>query len=215
MHTEHDESASSSHDSGQHGHTEHAHGGHGHAGHVASGNGGNLGALIITMIAALLSITEISGKGAQTEALVANVDTADLWAFYQSKSIRQTVLKTNADTLEDILPMFPPDSAARLQKRIGDWREAIQHFESDEKSGEGKKELMDRAREMQAERERCLSKYRAMEMASAAYELAIVFCSVSLMLKRPLLLRAGIGIGLLGLAMTLIGWIHPALLPPM
>ncbi len=45
-------------------------------------------ALIIAVLALCLSISETLGKGAQTEALSANVEASNLWGFYQAKTLR-------------------------------------------------------------------------------------------------------------------------------
>ena len=53
-------------------------------------------ALLISVLALFLALSEVLGKSAQTEALTANVQANDLWAFYQAKTIRMTVLRTAA-----------------------------------------------------------------------------------------------------------------------
>ena len=54
-------------------------------------------ALLIAMLALFLSFSETLGKSAQTEAIDANVKSADTWAFFQAKDIRRTTLVTAAD----------------------------------------------------------------------------------------------------------------------
>src|SRR5947209_19528095 len=66
-----------------------------HAEHAAGAN--KKIALLIAVIALFLAFSETLGKGAQTEALGKNVDAANLWAFFQAKSIRRTVVQTTSD----------------------------------------------------------------------------------------------------------------------
>ena len=54
-------------------------------------------ALLIAVIALCLALSETLGKGAQTESITKNVESANLWAFFQAKSIRHTVVQTAAD----------------------------------------------------------------------------------------------------------------------
>ena len=69
--------------------------GHDH-GHVA--HGGNKGvALLISVLALVLAFSETLGKAAQTNALALNIEASNLWAFFQAKTIRQTVLRTAAE----------------------------------------------------------------------------------------------------------------------
>ncbi len=44
------------------------------------------------MLALFLALSETLGKSAQTTAITLNVTSNDLWAFFQAKTIRQTVL---------------------------------------------------------------------------------------------------------------------------
>ena len=53
-------------------------------------------ALLIAIIALFLALSETLGKGAQTESITKNVESSDLWAFYQAKTIRRTVVQTAA-----------------------------------------------------------------------------------------------------------------------
>ena len=71
-------------------------GGHGHADH-----GGNKGvALLISVLALVLALSETLGKSTQTTALGYNIEASNLWAFFQAKTIRQTTLRTAAEQLD-------------------------------------------------------------------------------------------------------------------
>jgi hypothetical protein len=62
--------------------------GHAHVEH----HGGNKGvALLIAVLALVLAFSETLGKSAQTAALAANIEASNLWAFFQAKTIRQSV----------------------------------------------------------------------------------------------------------------------------
>jgi Domain of unknown function (DUF4337) len=53
-----------------------------------SGGSAKRVALVIATLAALLAIVEVSGGNAEQHAQKSNVDSANLWAFYQAKTIR-------------------------------------------------------------------------------------------------------------------------------
>ncbi|MBN9012603.1 MAG: DUF4337 family protein, partial [Rhizobiales bacterium] len=62
-----------------------------HAEHAEHASGSNKKiALLIAVIALCLALSETLGKGAQTESISENVAAANLWAFFQAKSIRLT-----------------------------------------------------------------------------------------------------------------------------
>ena len=54
-------------------------------------------ALLIAVIALCLALSETLGKGAQTESISKNVEASNLWAFFQAKTIRRTVVQTAAE----------------------------------------------------------------------------------------------------------------------
>jgi len=56
-------------------------------------------ALVIAILALFLSFSETAGKGAQTEAISKNVESSDLWAFFQAKNIRITQVTTAAEEM--------------------------------------------------------------------------------------------------------------------
>ena len=69
-----------------------------HAEHAAHSN--KKIALLISVIALFLAFSETLGKSAQTGAITDNVASNDLWAFFQAKTIRMTVLRTAAENLQ-------------------------------------------------------------------------------------------------------------------
>lgn len=193
-------------------HIPHAHHGH-HGGHGGHG-GDNRVALLVTVIAALLAVTEISGKGAQTEALVANVQSNDQWSYYNAKDVRKTVVSTAGDMLEDLKVGTPPEVVTKLEARIVALRAEAAKYEDDPKpDGHGKKQIRAEAERFERERKAELNKYEIFEYASAAYELGIVLCSISMMLKARFLVGIGGALGVLGLALSLCGWFAPELIP--
>ena len=195
-------------------HAEHAaHGGHG--GHGEGSNRTNKRiALLIAVLALFLAIAETLGKSAQTEALSDNVEASNLWAFFQAKTIRQTAVRT---AIEQVELMRPPatDPAANeaVNKRLQAWRETVARWESepgrDGKPGEGRKELSARAAEAEKKRDTALARYHQYEVASAAFQIAIVLASAAVITGAMLLAWVSIGLGVVGLAFTAIGLVAP------
>src|ERR1700730_10990664 len=166
--------------------------------------------LLIAGFAALLAITEAAGKGAQTEALNANIQASDLWAFFQAKTIRSTTLKTavEAETLK--LGSASAEERVAAQNQIDAWNATIARYESDPSTGEGRKELTDRATQAEHQRDQSLSSYHLFEYGSAAFQLAIVLASAALVSGLSALMWVAIGLGGVGLLVDLLGWLAPA-----
>jgi len=89
-----------------------------HAEHAEHASGSNKKiASLIAVIALFLALSETLGKGAQTEAISKNVEASNLWAFFQAKSIRRTVVQATAEHAKLGLGPIGDDAAkAALQK---------------------------------------------------------------------------------------------------
>ena len=70
--------------------------GHGHVDHI----GDKRIALLIAVLALFLAVVETGAKSAQTEAITRNVEAANLWSFFQARTIRQTTVRTAAEEAE-------------------------------------------------------------------------------------------------------------------
>ena len=85
-----------------------------------------------------LALSETLGKGAQTEAISKNVEASNLWAFFQAKSIRRTVVQATAEHAKLSLGTVGDDAAkAALQKQIDDWNKTAARYRSEPETGEG------------------------------------------------------------------------------
>src|SRR5574342_216001 len=73
--------------------------GHG-GGHIDITSRNKKVALLIAVIALFLAFSETLGKSAQTNAIGYNVEAANLWAFFQAKNIRRTVVITAAEEMK-------------------------------------------------------------------------------------------------------------------
>ena len=119
-----------------------------HAEHAEHASGSNKKiALLIAVIALFLALSETLGKGAQTEAISKNVEASNLWAFFQAKSIRRTVVQATAEHARLSMGTVGDDAAkAALQKQIDDWNKTAARYRSEPETGEGSEQLAARAK---------------------------------------------------------------------
>jgi hypothetical protein len=189
-----------------HEHMEHAE----HAQH-ASGENKKI-AMLIAVLALFLSFSETLGKSAQTEAMDANVKSADTWAFSQAKDIRRTTLLAAADETTLLSTgVTDPAAKAAVDKQVDAWRKTAARYESDPATREGLKELRERAKEQEDDRDLALDKYHSYELASAAFQVGIVLASATLITGIIQLAWFSGALGIIGLAMLLIGLFAPGL----
>ena len=182
-----------------------------HAEHAEHASGSNKKiALLIAVIALFLAFSETLGKGAQTEALGKNVEASNLWAFFQAKSIRRTVVQATSEQARLSLGMMGDDAAkAALQKQIEDWTKTAARYRSEPETGEGSEELAKRAKHAEHERDLALAKYHHYEVASAAFQIGIVLASATIITGMMVLAWISGVLAIVGLAFTAIGLLAP------
>lgn len=178
-----------------------------HAEHVSSEN--KKIALLIAVIALFLALSETLGKGAQTAAIAKNVEASNLWAFFQAKSIRRTVVQTAADQGKLSLGAADDTAKAALQKQIDDWQKTAARYRSEPETGEGTEQLAERAKHAELERDHATAKYHHFELASAAFQIGIVLASATIITGMVALAWISSLLAVAGIAVTALGMFAP------
>ena len=182
-----------------------------HAEHASSTNK-NI-ALLIAVIALFLALSETLGKGAQTESISKNVEASNLWAFFQAKSIRRTVVQAVSDQARLSLGLVGDDGAkAALQKQIDEWQKTAARYRSEPETGEGSEQLAARAKHAEEERDLAMARYHHYEVASAAFQIGIVLASATIITGIVALAWISGLLTLAGIAFTALGIFMPHLL---
>ena len=169
-------------------------------------------ALLIAVLALFLSFSETLGKSAQTEAIDANVKTADTWAFFQAKDIRKTTLLTAADQTKLLAANLNDDAKAAIDKQIEAWRKTAARYESDPQTGTGRKELGEKAKEYEETHTLAMTKYHHYELASAAFQIGIVLASATVITAMMPLAWISGALGVIGLFLMGLGLYAPHVL---
>lgn len=181
-------------------------GGHGH---VDSSN--KKIALLVAVLAAFLAVSEMGGKSSQTEVLTQHVEATNMWTFFQAKTVRQTIVRTAAEELDAQFKdagNMPP----AVKTQIEQWRKTAQRYDTEPETGEGRKELAARAKAHEAKREHARGAYHMFEYASAAFQLGIVLAGAAALTTVMWLALVSVGLGVVGAAFTILGFVAPTLL---
>jgi hypothetical protein len=188
-----------------------AHEGLEHAEHVEHAAGFNKKiALLIAVIALFLAISETLGKSAQTSAISDNVEAANLWAFFQAKTIRMTAVRTAAEAMAvEAGANADPALKAAINKQIAAWRATAARYDDEPDTGEGRKQLMARAQEAEHTRDTNLAKYHHFELASAAFQVGIVLASAAVITGVLALAFTASALSIGGLVLMGIGLFAP------
>ncbi len=191
-----------------HEHLEHAE----HAEHAAHWN--RKIALLIAVLALFLSFSETLGKSAQTEAISANVEASNLWAFFQAKTVRLTQVRTAAEGLKlEAAAIADPATKDAMEKQVDAWQKTAARYDSEPETHEGRKELAERAKEAEESRNLAMAKYHHYELASAAFQIGIVLASAAVITQMIALAWFSGLIGVVGLGVLALGLCAPHLVP--
>jgi hypothetical protein len=146
-------------------------------------------AMLISLLAAALAITQVGGKAAQNAYLTYHVSLSNDWAFYQARNVRAVVRTSEAD----LLASLPNAADPSIQARIKDARDNAARMHDDPQGGEGMKQLQLKAKQEEADRDHAEHRYHSFEYAVGALEIAIVLASVSIITgMRPLTIGAAL-----------------------
>ena len=140
---------------------------------------------VITVLAALLAINTYIAGGLSSKVLNNTIKANDTWAFFQAKSIKQTLTEMRMDDAID----------KKDFKKAEILKQKIDRYESDPKTGEGKKELMAKARGLEAERDAIRKQTTWLTFAGSAFQIGIVLLSASILAVVPALFVASIWVG--------------------
>ena len=171
-------------------------------------------ALVIAVIALFLAFSETLGKSAQTAALSYNIEASNLWAFFQAKTIRRTLVETAAQAMALEANAAQAEAAkAAMNKQVDFWQKTAARYRSEPDTREGSVELMERAKEAEHKRDTALAKYHHYEVASAAFQIGIVLASAAVITGMIALVwlagaLAAVGLGFMAIALVAPHAVH-------
>jgi hypothetical protein len=151
--------------------------------------------LVIVFMALFLSINTYIANDFSSAAQTNLLKASNTYGFYQSKSVKQTIAEGQ---LEDA-------KKDKDKLRIEKLEAKIERYESDPKTGEGKKELLARAQMQEAAREEARLHSPWLTFSGMLFQIAIVLLSASILAVNNTMYRASIAVCILGLGLMAQG----------
>jgi hypothetical protein len=127
--------------------------------------------MVISVFALILAVNSWYGGKLSSITLNNTIAANDVWSFYEAKSIKQTLAE---QSLDDAIYRKDKEKIAKLEAKIA-------RYESEPATGEGKKELMAKAKKLEAERDQAKTQSPWIGFASTLYQLSIVVLSASIL----------------------------------
>jgi hypothetical protein len=141
----------------------------------------------MAIVAALLAVVSVWGQHLTTEELLLQQRSSDAWAYYQAKSIRRYISETTRDMVQQV------KGDATVVKR---YDQATDKYRKD---GE---DIQKEAQGLQNESQETGKKAVRVHGGEVFLEIAIVFSSLAILTKRPVLFGAGLIAALSGIGIS-------------
>ena len=166
-------------------------------------------AMLVSVLAMVLAIASLGGNNASKDSMVNNILASNAYSFYQAKNIRQTEYKIAADNIQVQLAQDKLTPAAKelLEKKLDDYKKNIARYESEPETGDGKKELMAKAKELEHERDHAMQQDPWFDYAEALLQIAIVLTSVAILTGAHVLFWVPCALGAMGILATINGFL--------
>jgi len=136
-------------------------------------------ALVTAIFAVVLAITSLGGNNATKEMLLAQQQSSDQWAFYQSKVMREHLYRTQKMQMEATLlenrARMNPAARANYEKLVKTMDEEEGRYR------EEKKGIEQSAKHSEAVRDLNLAKDPYFDYGEALLQIAIVLSSISIL----------------------------------
>ena len=171
-------------------------------------------ALLIAILALFLALAEAGAKKAEHRSTEQNIESSDLFNFYQAKKVRSTIAETAAQAFEvERIAATDPKAQQAFEKQIGDWKAVVAKFEKDPKKPEDSLEaIQERAVAAAEGRELSNRKLEHFEYASGALQIAIVLASAAIITGMTILAWLAGGLGVIGAVLMAFGYFAPTVL---
>jgi len=149
--------------------------------------------MVINVFALLLAVNVWYGGKLSSTVLNNTIKASDVYNFYQAKSLKQSLAEQSLYDAQRI-----GDRA-----RVEDMKAKIDRYENE--PAEGKRALLAKAKQLEAERDEAKTRSPWIGYASTAYQMAIVLLSASILAVSMMLFWSSFVVAGLGLVLSLQG----------
>jgi len=154
-------------------------------------------AVTLSILAMFVAIASLLGHRAHTEELFLQTKATDQWAFFQAKNMRLREMQGVADMLGTLTAADKEKAEALREKYLGE----VERYNKE------KDEVSEQAKEFENERDLASRRADRFDGGEIILEVALIICSLTLLTRRKFFWFSGIVLGIVGLAMTLSGFL--------
>ena len=146
------------------------------------------------LIAVCATLSTFKGGSFSTKSLLSQTKASDQWAYYQAKSIKQSVCEMQKENLEIELGKETGNTAReQLQSKIGTYTQRIKTYKAEKDSITGE------AQKLEDLRENSRKHSENFGMAVIFLQIAVLLSSLAALLKKKYVWLVGVLLGAVGM----------------
>ena len=161
-------------------------------------------ALLTAVYAVFLAVVSLGGNNAAKEMSLSQQQASDQWAYYQSKALRELIYHIEKLRLEDDLSGSAGALAEGERAHKARFLQTVAAGET--RYGAEKKEIEEKARELEKERDRYRARDPYFDFGEVLLQIAIVLASMSILTRARPVFHASLVAAVLGLVLGLNGF---------
>ena len=158
--------------------------------------------LIIAAIAVVLALVSAYGHQIHNEEILAHVDAADQYAFFQAKKDRREQLALSIDSLSLQRERLSLTSQSQADQLLSTYAAEMKKLDGDAV------EIQAKGDDLLGESKRLAVKADVLDIGEIALQIAVVLCSISILTGQNLFVRLGVGVAVIGSLVALWGLLH-------
>jgi Domain of unknown function (DUF4337) len=171
-------------------------------------------ALVIAILALFLALSEAGARKAEHISTEKNIESSDLFNFYQAKKIRSTIFEAASAMLEsERAGISDPKAQEAFERQIAEFKARVAQIDVDPKKPEDSLEVIqERANQATGDRELADRRLEHYELGSGLFQIAIVLASASIITGIAGLMWLTIALGAVGAIVMAFGFFAPTVI---
>lgn len=147
-------------------------------------------ALSSALLAGLAAVASLNAGHYANEAMIAQIESANKWSYFQSKSIKESQLKSKMEILDALgKPLSEADKTKTAEYK------------------EEKEKIQKEAEELQKESQHHLGAHQKLARSVTLFQVAIAVGAISVLTKRRRFWFVSLGFGAVGLFFAVQAWL--------
>lgn len=145
-------------------------------------------AISIAIMAVLLSFIDNKGDNAKTDSILKTSEASNQWAYFQSKSIKQSMREFESD----MIAISPSAASTEAVKKLAELKADVERYSKEkDKISADAKEMVAAAEAGSAINDKC-------DQAALLLQIAVVIASVSILTRWKIMWYAGLALAAVG-----------------